>query len=94
MTASKSTGHSSDNEDSVIDTLQAQIEELTRQVQALRSDRSRQPSKNSSGFRNRSRSRTKTQATDLCFYHTRFGDKARKCEKPCSASENSEARRF
>ena len=29
--------------------------------------------------------------TDLCWYHQRFGDDARKCQEPCSKSGNSAA---
>lgn len=48
--------------------------------------------------RSRSRSRSRNRDTEgLCWYHARFGDKARKCEEPCSkslnpVSENSETR--
>lgn len=31
--------------------------------------------------------------SDWCFYHKRFGDKARKCLKPCNFPENSQAGR-
>ena len=31
--------------------------------------------------------------TDWCFYHNKFGDKARKCLKPCKFPENSQAGR-
>lgn len=62
------------------DTLARQIEELTRQVAELTHNRSRTPR-----FRNRSKSRSrKNSSSDICFYHTRFGDKARKCAQPCS----------
>lgn len=59
------------------ESLARQIEELTRQVSELSRERFRP---------NRSRSRSKSRGRDssLCFYHGRFGDKARKCSKPCN----------
>lgn len=36
---------------------------------------------------------TKIRNTDWCFYHNKFGDKARKCVKPCKFPENSQAGR-
>ena len=36
---------------------------------------------------------TKNHNPDWCFYHNKFGDKARKCVKPCKFPENSQAGR-
>lgn len=43
--------------------------------------------------RQRSSSRTSTKGADICFFHTKFGAKAKRCRSPCSfkgllASEN------
>lgn len=42
--------------------------------------------------RSRSRSRGRSESSDddgECYYHRRFGDKARKCRKPCSRDTSS-----
>lgn len=36
---------------------------------------------------------TKPSNAEWCFYHNRFGDKARKCIQPCKFQENSQAGR-
>ena len=65
-----------------MDRLEKQVEELTKQVKRLT-------------YRNRSRSRSRSQSSaadsnkqGLCFYHKKFGDKARHCESPCTYSKN------
>ena len=63
-----------------MDRLEKQVEELTKQVKRLT-------------YRKRSRSRSQSSAADsskqgLCFYHKKFGDKARNCESPCTYSKN------
>ena len=37
-------------------------------------------------------SRSNTSDTDICFYHARYGTKARKCRSPCKFSGNGPAR--
>jgi len=39
----------------------------------------------------RGRSQTPGRSSDLCFYHSRFGQKAHRCQPPCSWSENTSA---
>lgn len=74
--------------------LESQIEALTKQVAALtaRFQKGRRPFE-----RERSRSRPRKRRDSdsenkLCYYHRRFKEKARKCEKPCNfkSEENSE----
>ena len=52
------------------------------------SNPSRYPSSNNNNNSARNNSRPPTQRKNeaLCFYHDSFGDKARKCEDPCSMS--------
>lgn len=69
--------------------LRASIEALSREVKNLR-ERSRSRQRTRQG-RDRSKSPWhNTQGKDnTCFYHERFGDKARKCRKPCDWGNNS-----
>ncbi|GFS64675.1 transposon Ty3-I Gag-Pol polyprotein [Nephila pilipes] len=71
--------------------LERQIAQLTQQVRELTSfvNRSRSPARNSNHFRIRNNSRNRfkryQEPTDgYCFYHTNFGNKAKKCASPCS----------
>ncbi|XP_028161227.1 uncharacterized protein LOC114353420 [Ostrinia furnacalis] len=72
--------------------LSKQIEKLTLEIAAIRESRTnyRRP------YRARSRSRSRTNGKKPgdpgweCFYHHRFGDKARKCEPPCARKPSSE----
>ncbi|XP_047987089.1 uncharacterized protein LOC125226949 [Leguminivora glycinivorella] len=77
--------------------LSQKLENLTLEIAALRSS-SRQPYRRP--FRSRSRSRSRSRPTHeitrkpgdpgwLCRYHFRFGDRARKCESPCSKNHNT-----
>lgn len=69
-----------------INMLCEQISKLTEQVNQLYT-RSRSQSRYKT---NRSRNRSRSQSTssndnrDLCWYHQRFQDKAKKCTAPCS----------
>lgn len=81
--------------------LEQQISALTKQVQELSSivhkqshsrdryqnshNRNRSPSRNRHHSRNR---QYKEPSNDMCFYHTNFGSKARKCSPGCKFSEN------
>lgn len=76
--------------------LEQQILALTKQVQELSSivherSRSRSRYENSRG-RNRSHSRGrryKEPTDDMCFYHTNFGSKAKKCSPGCKYTETT-----
>ncbi|CAH8490858.1 unnamed protein product [Dicrocoelium dendriticum] len=65
---------------SAIDALSLQIASLQRQIKELTLKRKHC---NRSGSSHR---RTKPDASGYCFYHSRFGTKARKCVQPCSYS--------
>ncbi|XP_025268584.1 uncharacterized protein LOC112639316 [Camponotus floridanus] len=51
--------------------------------------RSRSPSRSRFRSRSRSRSQRPDAAGEICWYHWQYGDKARKCEKPCKYSDRS-----
>ncbi|XP_070158995.1 uncharacterized protein [Polyergus mexicanus] len=78
-----------------------QIQALSRQVAALttqmanatkRWDRERGRSRQRNRSGNRARSKT-TRQEGVCFYHQRFGEKARKCTQPCTYKKNEEGSR-
>lgn len=88
---------------SVLNELVHEVAELRRQLQHLSMQRDRSPrsrSRNGDRRRNRSSSRTRSQSSyrthPLCFYHSRFGSKARDCIKPCDfeASSSSAAENY
>lgn len=70
--------------------LELQIAQLTQQVNELTTkinqrSRSREHRPRENNYRrSRSRGRYKEPSNNLCFYHTNFGSKARKCTPPCS----------
>lgn len=94
-------GVSQDSAGVSTDMLARQIEELTRRVSELSRNEeklTRQVSELSrmrpkaDRFRSRSRSRPrKTSSGVVCFYHERFGDKARKCVPPCNYGKEKNA---
>lgn len=65
----------------------AAVTALTKEVRSLKSD-----------VRSRSRSSSRHRASNfnngsngnLCFYHAKFGDNARKCNQPCAKSSNQQ----
>lgn len=64
-----------------LDSLASAVKELTRRLDSLDTRLSRQRS------RSRKRTRSCTPAGNvLCFYHSKFGENARKCQSPCSFS--------
>ncbi|XP_071439031.1 uncharacterized protein [Hetaerina americana] len=63
------------------------VEELSRHVAALTTGGPRYPRPRSrSRSRSRARSNNHADASGMCWYHWRFGDKAKKCIPPCTAS--------
>lgn len=69
---------------SATDILTQKVEELSLQLAEL--SRGRGFSQHSS--RSRSRSRRRGQQGHLCFFHFRFGDRARNCKQPCDFKKN------
>lgn len=64
-----------------------QIESLTKQVSTLTTRLNRQLQKHG---RRRSRSRSQSKPRDgMCWYHHRFGERARRCQQPCSYQGNA-----
>lgn len=62
--------------------LQQQVSKLSQQVTALSNNRRSRSSSRSRGTRYSTSSNRTT--TDLCWYHQRFQEKARKCVPPCN----------
>ena len=74
--------HNSDQVISSTDSILEAVKQLTLEVNELRS-RHQKPQRP----RARSRSRTsKNSSEQLCWYHFRFGEKARKCLPPCQGN--------
>lgn len=75
--------------------LEAQIAQLTQQVNTLSARLDERSRSRDRGFRGRSDRRSRSRgrrykepANNLCFYHTNFGENAQKCNKPCSFQGN------
>lgn len=69
-------------------TLEQQIQALTKQVASLnkrftQNEETRQK-RDRSQSRSRKNPRKKSEEEDICFYHRRFKDKAKKCTQPCA----------
>ncbi|XP_026475581.1 uncharacterized protein LOC113380629 [Ctenocephalides felis] len=83
--------------DSTTSELLKRVEDLTKMVAELQNrrpryrhnSRSRKISRTRSFSRQRNGSR---QRFDTCWYHYKFGDKAKKCTQPCKMSGNEEDR--
>lgn len=66
------------------DPLQAQIEALTKEIAELKANRRSRDNKKFNDEKATQRSRSKSKSkSPFCFYHTKFGLKARKCQEPC-----------
>jgi len=73
-----------------LDHLRSEVARLQSLVQQINMDR---PSRQSSRSSNNSRNSSPRRPPNLCWYHFRFGDSARKCRPPCSKSGNDQASR-
>lgn len=78
--------------------LRTEMADLRKLVESLhipvstQRNRQRSSSRGRTPRRSRASTPTNTEASDdLCWYHRRFGDTARKCRTPCSMSENAQA---
>jgi hypothetical protein len=82
-------------------TLEQQLEMLTKQVSALTTKFSKMKKFHRDRSRSRSRSRFQnyqkrkfndktTSQEEICYYHRRFGEEARKCTKPCNYKAKNE----
>ena len=73
------------------------IEELSRQLAALQAEHSRARSMPRERNRSQSRDRRRdnagshAQPHNVCWYHTKFGNGARKCTPPCSHQRSSDS---
>lgn len=70
-----------------------ELAELRKEIFELRKEvnkrKSRSHSRQPSGNRSRSRSQSSYRKFPICFYHSKFGNKAHKCVRPCDFnSEN------
>lgn len=89
------TSASSNHFEAMIGQVTARMDAMTTQIIAALS--SRQQGSVRRRFRSRSRSRSRQQVVSKdgwCWYHARFGDKARKCVEPCTYNaENNQGSR-
>lgn len=69
-----------DQEDSELKALSRQVHELSIQVDKL--------TKRMSSRTSRSRSRDRASTSTKCWYHEKFGDRARRCLQPCSMTRS------
>ncbi|XP_077262041.1 uncharacterized protein LOC143897329 [Temnothorax americanus] len=84
------------------ESLEAQIQALTKQVAQLSTRLSRDKSRQRGNDRSRSRSRSQSRNRGTskgkkddkndkhCYYHNRFGEKAKKCTQPCTYKSEKE----
>lgn len=81
-----------ESRDSELQTIKEELAELKSLIKKLSINQSpsrgRNFSRGRSGNRYRSKSGPKTASKDFCWYHQRFGNKATKCVKPCTWTEN------
>lgn len=89
VNATSATRHEADP--GVLAQLQEQVMQLTLAVQELKKQNGHYQARRNSTFRPRSKSRTRSteRSRGECYYHNRFGDKARKCSEPCSRNKES-----
>lgn len=60
------------------------IKALTKEVAALKTNRSRKFQRRSHNFRSRSRSKSRDGRMTVCYFHKKFGKAAYRCRSPCS----------
>ena len=72
------------------------VSRLLDGMKAMRIDGHRRPRRRSNSLtrpRRRSRSRDNPRQDGMCFYHARFGDRARKCNAPCKWKSGNDTSR-
>ena len=73
--------------DSTLAEVLKKLDDMSREIGQLKSNNQRR-SRNRSRGRSSSRGQTPNRGPcdhgELCYYHDRFGDKARKCREPCA----------
>lgn len=70
--------------------LQKNMTSITRDLAALHRRLDGNKTDDRSRGRSKSRNRTRDDNPDLCYFHARFGEKARKCRDPCNFKKKSE----
>lgn len=96
--ASTSHSHGPDHPGSSMDAMAREIAELRKQVQALRTGdhrRGRSRSRTRNHSRKHSRSSTRSQSSyrkfPVCWYHSKHGDDANRCVRPCDYGKSGNA---
>uniref|UniRef100_A0A5S6Q679 DUF7041 domain-containing protein n=1 Tax=Trichuris muris TaxID=70415 RepID=A0A5S6Q679_TRIMR len=88
------TAHGLQDTNHRLDRIEQMIEQLTVMFDNTRRiPRSPSPARRHRSKRSPSPSIESTDESKLCFYHRRFGDRARKCTPPCQAGNDHGARR-
>lgn len=74
-----------------LQSLMNEVSRLSRQVEALStgSGRSRSTTRGNNRDRSRPRSQSNYRKFPICFYHHKYGDKARRCQKPCDYGQGN-----
>ncbi|XP_039765343.1 uncharacterized protein LOC120637573 [Pararge aegeria] len=98
IASSKPNVHASVSPSPVDDDLRKEVSELRRQIERLTSkfsNRSRQSARQPQRGRSRSRSQSSYRKYPVCFYHSKYGNQANKCVRPCDfkTSENKKGSR-
>lgn len=73
--------------DSAIEQLTRTVAELSRRLETMSTElhkRSHSRSRSRSNYNRRSRSNSRSKDHPYCWYHYRYGERARKCTQPCS----------
>lgn len=81
------------NADGVLKDLQVQVAQLTEEVKRLSRARDCQQSekrfsRSHSRYRRRSVTPNRTRTSDICWYHSKFGDKANNCKGSCKFQDS------
>lgn len=86
ITNSNSSNNTSSSNNSSTSTLEELVQKLSLEVAELRTSMHRREPHHTRRPRSRSRSVKRTSKYEECWYHYKFGDKAKKCIPPCKQS--------